>query len=103
MSVRGVDAGASLVVGHEDVDVDAVALLTSRFVVGGQALEEQRRVQPSWVVDVGDVRALVELVAEHGPPEGPDCGDVGGVDPDLHEAQARGSAVGPMPRAAACT
>jgi hypothetical protein len=43
---RGVDAGTSLVVGHEDVDVDAVALLTSRFVVGGEALEEQRRVQP---------------------------------------------------------
>ena len=57
-------------------------------VVGGQALEEQRRVQPPWVVDVGDVRALVELVAEHGAPEGADCRDVDGVDPDLHEAKA---------------
>ena len=85
---------------HCELEVDAVALPAALRLQSIELLEHQHRVQPSWIVDVGDRGSPVVDVAECGDPEGADCGDVGSVHEELNEARNPGSAVAPSSRAA---
>ncbi len=72
---------------HRELEVDAVALPPPLGFRSIELLEHQHRVQPPWIVDVGDRGSPVGGVSERGDPERADGGDVGGVEEELSEAR----------------
>src|SRR4030095_12170922 len=65
-----VEGGLGGVVGDEEVDMDAVAMLPPVRVRCVHWLEEQDRIEPTRIVDVGHERPWVVLVTEYGRPAG---------------------------------
>src|SRR5215475_11695569 len=72
---------------HSELEVDAVALPAPLRLRSVELLEHQLRVQPPWIVDVGDPGSPVAGVSECGDPERAYRGDVGGVEEELNEAR----------------
>src|SRR3954471_5239015 len=62
------DPGLRLILRYDELEADAVALLRT-LVVRIQLLEEQDRVQPARIVDVGHLLARISLVTEQRAPE----------------------------------
>ena len=84
-----VDAGLGVVVRDEEVDMDAVAMLPPVRVRRVHRLEEQDRIEPMRIVDVGQERPWVVLVTEYGRPEGSHRRNVDRVNAELDETRAR--------------